>query len=272
MKTLPPNILAMDIGNSQTKVGIFRDGHLIQTHRFTAKGLSTEAFLENLAPFFQTEKPAGIVYGSVVPDLAENLATPLSRLSGLPASHIVFCSPNTLPLPIDLNGYPPEDLGSDRLANLCAAQALFPNQTVLVVDFGTATTWNLLDATGKFLGGAIAPGLATFWDVLSQKTGRLPRLPIQSHHQSLGMDTIASLTLGLSAGYTGLYGEVLAKIKTASPTPPLVVGTGGLLENFLTACNHNHTFHHTEPTLTLLGLYNIYCHQEAALKHNVSSR
>jgi type III pantothenate kinase len=186
------------------------------------------------------------VVASVVPEKTLIISAQLQRAGIATVRHV---QPETGL--IDLNGYPPEQLGPDRYANLCAVRHLAP---CVVVDFGTATTFGALDGEGRFVHGAIVPGLRTFIDSLAEKTARLPRIPFPTWQAiPAAASTETSLAVGVAVGYVGMVEALLA---TLTPPQGRVVATGGLAQTFLDLWppRTQGLFHTVDPLLTLKGL------------------
>ncbi len=268
-------VLALDIGNSNIKVGVFSMGRLLRFWRIKTDSTSPETVTAQVQAFLEKEiingdfpaeiYPKGLVYCNVVPELEQAILKPLMTHFQITDEQALAVIPRQVDLPIDLGAYPAEQLGPDRLVNVCAAHYLFPDKNALIVDFGTATTFDLVDREGCFLGGVIAPGLETFWNILAEKTSRLADVSWHKPNSVLGKNTNQCMQAGLSAGYAGLYAETLRQIQVELPDMDfLILGTGGLAESFQELTNQAFKMDHVDPWLTLKGLYQIYKHQQKA--------
>jgi len=180
--------LAVDIGNSSVKAGVFRRGHLMETFRMDHFDNRQAARLIRKYPIANA-----IICSVKTRDISEkeSLANHFE--------HFLELTPAT-PLPIQNDYQTPETLGSDRLAAVTGAYALFPNQNTLVIDAGTAITYDLLDESGHYKGGNISPGLNLRFKSLHEATGLLPLLnPQQSFHR-LGKNTSQAVVAGVQNG------------------------------------------------------------------------
>jgi type III pantothenate kinase len=144
----------------------------------------------------------------------------------------------------------PQDVGADRIASSVAAHAKYGGPTI-VVDFGTATTFDAVSARGEYLGGAIAPGIQIAAEALYLKTAKLPRIEIAKSKKAIGRTTVASMQSGLYFGYIGLVANIIKAIQEELGGECSVVATGGL--SFL-ICNEIDVFSHQAPFLVLEGL------------------
>jgi type III pantothenate kinase len=144
----------------------------------------------------------------------------------------------------------PSEVGADRLLNSLAAYRLF-GEALIVIDFGTATTFDVVAADGDYLGGAIAPGINLSIEALHQAAARLPRIGIGRPQAVIGRGTVPAMQSGIYWGYVGLVEGLAARIARELATPPRIVGTGGLAPLFAEGTT---IFDRVEPDLTLDGL------------------
>lgn len=244
-------LLALDVGNTNTVVGLFA-GDRIQTRwRLTTHADRTAD--EVGMWLHQLLRREGVVPGdleavavaSVVPPMDPRLREGVRRyLDRIP----FFVEPgirSDMPLLVDA----PDELGADRLCDAVAAFAEHGGPC-LVLDLGTAVTWEVVSAAGEYLGGAIAPGPMVTADALSSKTAKLPRVAMAPPPRVIGKGTVDSIQSGLFYGYLGLLEGVTRRI-LAELGEATVVATGGLAEAF---ASHTDLIHHVEPDLTLHGL------------------
>lgn len=148
----------------------------------------------------------------------------------------------------------PDEVGADRLVNAVAAHERYPGDLVLV-DFGTATTFDAVNANGAYLGGIIAPGVNLSVEALTRAAARLPRIGIRRPERVLGTTTIAAMQSGVYWGYVGLIEGLIGRLSKELGVKPTVVATGGLAPLFAGATG---TIHHIDQDLTLRGLVRIY--------------
>jgi type III pantothenate kinase len=213
----PPRIiaamlLAIDIGNTNVTVGLLRNGVLVATRRAATRPRATvdefELAIDGLlrlddAAFGDVD---AIACASVVPALTahvETIATRRERPLTLAAAGIV-------PIPVRTDR--PDEVGADRLVNALAAGRLYGTPAV-VVDFGTATTFDCIAADGAYVGGAIAPGLELGLEALAARTAKLPRIELRAPDRAIGRDTVSAMQSGTVFGYQALAAGLLARIR-----------------------------------------------------------
>lgn len=246
-------LLAIDVGNTHITVGAFQEKALLHTWRlqthphYTADELGLQ--LLNLVHHAgaQPADLAGVVIASVVPSLDASLhEASVTYLHHEPLE----VTPSTK-LGI-VNRYKrPEEVGADRLVNAVAVHAFF-KESVIVVDFGTATTFDCVSAKGEYLGGAICPGLEMAAEGLATRTAKLPRVTFEeAPTHALGRTTKESLQSGLFWGYIGLVEGLLQRLTKEMGGKPKLVATGGL--SSLIGPHLKHSIR-IMPELTLEGL------------------
>lgn len=148
----------------------------------------------------------------------------------------------------------PQEVGADRLANAVAAHGRFPGPLV-VIDFGTATTFDVIDADGNYCGGIIAPGINLSLEALDAAAAKLPRIAIRRPRQVIGKDTVSAMQSGVYWGYVALIEGLVARIRDEFGADLTVVGTGGLAPLFIEATD---AIQHLDPHLTMRGLLAIH--------------
>ncbi len=216
-------ILLLDIGNTHTHLGLTSSSRVSRT-----KNILTSSWTEGKASsvvrkFAGRAAPEGVALCSVVPGVTPLVRTTIKRLWGLPCLEL---TPSTLRgVGID---YPkPETIGPDRLANAVAVRHYFGAPAV-VVDFGTALTFDVVDRSGNYCGGIIAPGLAAMTDYLHEKTALLPHIRIREFKRLVGKSTQEAMLTGAVLGYRGLVCELIRALKRELKARRLpVVATGG---------------------------------------------
>jgi type III pantothenate kinase len=240
-------ILLFDIGNTHTHLGLANSRRVVKQADMPTAAWFNGAARSQVAKFAARVRLEGAVLCSVVPR-----ATPLTRKS----VQRLWCLPCLELNPQALHGvgidYPhPQTIGPDRLANAVAAQHRF-GAPVVVVDFGTAVTFDVVDRAGNYVGGIIAPGLAAMTDYLHEKTALLPRIKIREVRSPIGKSTEQAMLVGAVHGYRGLVRELILELKRELGTRRLpVVATGGyarLLASKLPEITA------VDPLLTLEGL------------------
>jgi type III pantothenate kinase len=241
-------ILLLDVGNTNTHLGlanarrVIRQADLPSALWFTGKKANAL-----LGQFAGPARIGGVAWCSVVPRATPLVRQAIERLWDL--NPLELTAKSVRGLGID---YPkPGTIGADRLANAVAARHHF-GAPVVVVDFGTAVTFDVVDRAGNYIGGAIAPGLAAMTDYLHEKTALLPRIRIREIQGVIGKSTEQAMRVGAVHGYRGLIRELLLEMKRALKTRRLpVVATGGYAR-LIAAKLPEVTA--VEPNLTLEGL------------------
>ncbi len=244
-------LLVLDVGNTNTVVGLFDGEELRSRWRLTTQidrtadevGLWLRQLLdwEGVEPSELT----AVAVGSVVPPMDPRLDEGIKRYLRLDPFFVVPGIQSGMPLRVEA----PHELGADRLCDAVAAYELFGGPCV-VIDFGTAVTWEVVSAEGEYLGGAIAPGPGVTADALASKTAKLPRVAMSPPPRVIGKGTVDSIQSGVFYGYLGLVEGVTRRILDELGQAT-VVATGGFAENL---SRHSSVIEHVEPDLTLLGL------------------
>jgi type III pantothenate kinase len=229
MPTLAAMLLAIDVGNTHIVVGVF-DGELLTADfrihtddRFTGDelGLVLVDLLERHA--LSPDRITAVVVSNVVPTLARSIDE---------LSHRYFDQAPMMVGPGTRTGIriqydDPRRVGADRIANAIAAHHLYQGPAILV-DFGTATTFDAIDARGDYLGGAIAPGIQLSHDALVSHAAMLSRIELTAPSEAIGHTTTSSMQSGIVFGYVGLVEGLVARFRKEMAGQPKVIATGGL--------------------------------------------
>jgi len=239
--------LLFDIGNTHTHIGLANDRRVVKQINVPTREWFGGKAKSRVARFAGAKEITGAISCSVVPR-----ATPLIRktVHALWKLDVLELTQKTVrSVGID---YPkPSSIGPDRLANAVAARNRF-GAPVVVVDFGTAVTFDVVNRAGNYAGGIIAPGLAAMTDYLHEKTALLPRITIREIRTSIGKSTEQAMLIGAVHGYRGLVRELIAELKRELRVKKLpVVATGGYAK--LIASKLPEIFA-VAPDLTLEGL------------------
>lgn len=245
-------LLAVDIGNTTTGVAIY-DGERLVHHWW----LSTlrERTSDELGVMLSTllrlngleiRQISGAAISSVVPSQTEPWQQLCHRLLGLEA---LVVGPET-DVGVRVGYRFPEELGADRLVNAAAAVHLY-GAPVIVVDFGTATTFDVVDGSGCYLGGAIAPGVGISAEALFERAARLPRVELRRPSAAIGRTTADSIRSGIIFGFAGQVDGLVRRLMGELGERARVVATGGLAELIAPECE---TVEEVNPLLTLEGL------------------
>lgn len=251
-------ILVFDVGNTEITIGLF-DGEELKGHWRIVSGVERTAdefgvLLRGLLSLdeLSTAGIDGAAIGSVVPRITDSLAAACRVLTG---SRVVLVDARA-GLPIRLEVDEPLTVGADRLVNTLAASRLY-GRDAIVVDMGTATTFDCITSDGVFIGGVIAPGVQTALDTLVRRTSKLPATELVVPPNVIGKRTEDCIRAGVMFGQAEAIDGIVRRIKESWPRPqkPLVIATGGLAETFRSLCRE---FNRVEPYLTLQGLQMAY--------------
>ena len=222
-------LLVIDIGNTNTVVGVYEDEKLITNWRLSTERNRTideyGILFRNLFSLakMDSEKITGIAISSVVPPLNFTLTKMSENYFGLTPYYVDHTSETGMPI-----RYQPEtDVGADRIVNSVAAIARYGTPCI-IVDFGTATTFDAVSKNNEYLGGVITPGLNISAEALFQRAARLSRVEIRRPEQVIGQTTIGSVQSGLYYGYIGLVDGILRRMMVELGEGTKVVSTGGL--------------------------------------------
>lgn len=247
--------LVADVGNTETVVGLFPEASLEPAGhwRYATPVLRTpDELLLLLQSFLRSrgidpDRVTGAVVGSVVPAQTELLGTALGEL--VQGDVRVLTSAEGLPIRLDVDA--PRTVGADRIANTLAAAHLYERDTI-VVDLGTATTYDCITGDGVFLGGVIAPGLQAGQEWLGGRTAMLPRVELRRPKRVIGRRTEACLQSGIFYSAVDAVDGIVERIrKEWERSDALVVATGG---HAVVLAPHSRTVEKVEPWLTLVGL------------------
>ncbi|HZN00897.1 MAG TPA: type III pantothenate kinase [Pyrinomonadaceae bacterium] len=246
-------LLVIDAGNSNFKFGVFRGSDLVARWRLlTDHTREYGAELRNLFELgaIDPKEIEGVAIASVVPALNEALVLMVQECFGLTPLFVDHTSDTGLKILYDS----PSQLGADRIVDAVAAVAKY-GAPCIVVDFGTATTFNAVNAAREYLGGVIAPGVMISAEALFSRTAKLPRVEIKEPEKVIATSTIGAIQSGLYYGYVGLVDGVLEQMIAEMNEKARVVATGGMARPIAGASKFIES---VDATLTLDGLRLVY--------------
>ncbi|MCC7055515.1 MAG: type III pantothenate kinase [Gemmatimonadaceae bacterium] len=251
-------LLVVDVGNTETTIGL-ADAHHVTTHwrvvTSTARTPHEHAVLLRSLLALAEVPPAavtGAAVGSVVPAVTAALLEGIAIAFAVDAVTVDATSP----LPITLDVDEPQTVGADRIINTLAASRLY-DRDCIVVDLGTATTYDCITRDGVFLGGVIAPGVVTSLETLTRRTSKLPATELRTPKRVIGRRTEECIRSGVVYGAVESISGIVTRIRAEWPTArePLVIGTGGLAAMLAPICP---ALEVVDPDLTLRGLLLAY--------------
>src|SRR6266496_1884532 len=238
-------LLVIEVGNTNTKIGVFSGPRLLASWRLTTR---REQTADEYGVFIQTllgtrgieqQRITGVAISNVVPTVQQTLEAMSDAYFGVQPFSVESGRNDVVPLDVEA----PEEVGADRICDIVGGVTLY-GAPLIVVNFGTATTFDCIDARGAFIGGAIAPGLVTASEALISRAARLFRVELLHPKEAIGRNTVTNIQSGVMYGWAGLV-DGLVK----------VVATGGLAGQMLGVAR---TVDLVNPDLTLEGLRTIW--------------
>ncbi len=249
-------LLVVDVGNTNTVLGLYDRERLIHDFRIeTAKGRTSDeyhALLHNLLQLVNVARSDvhASILSSVVPSVSETLVDAVDR--AFDHEMLVVGPGIKTGMPILYDN--PREVGADRIVNAVAAYEKV-GASVIVVDFGTATTFDCISPKGEYMGGAIAPGMEISANALFAHAAKLPRVEITRPPKAVGRNTVQSIQSGIVYGYVGLVDGLVRRLAGEMGTTPSVLATGGLAGLI---AGTSETIEEVEEFLTLEGLRLLY--------------
>ncbi len=249
-------LLAIDIGNTNVVLGVFDKERLTENWRV---GTNTQITPDEYAMIFRDlfgfaklefSQITGVIISSVVPPLLPvliEMSQKYFRIAPLVVTH-------ELKTGITIRYDNPKEVGADRIVNAAAAYQIYGGP-IIIVDFGTATTFCAVTARGEYLGGAICPGMKISAEALFQRASKLPRVELVKPPKVIGSDTVSAMQAGIIYGYAGLVDGIVERMKQELSSQSKVVATGGLAELI---APETRSVEETRPQLTLEGLSLLY--------------
>ncbi len=249
-------LLVIDVGNSNTVLGVYRNAELIRDWRIaTDKDRTVDEYAMLFHNLFELaemrfEQLSAVIISCVVPPMLNSLEALCRKYFKL--SPLVVGPGVKTGMPIQYDN--PKEVGADRIVNAVAAFDRW-HCGMIVVDFGTATTFDVVSASGEYQGGAIAPGVGISAEALFARASKLPRVEFVRPAQVVAKNTVSSMQSGIFYGYVGLVEGIVTRIRAEVGQPLKVIATGGLAAAIAEASD---MIDSVEPFLTLEGLRILY--------------
>ncbi|CAM3468037.1 type III pantothenate kinase [Paenibacillus lupini] len=249
-------ILVIDVGNTNIVLGVYKGKELLHHWRLsTNRSATVDEYGMNMHNLFhyagiRMEQIEGVIISSVVPPLMralEQLCMKYLRKTPLVVGPGIKTG-------LNIRYENPREVGADRIVNSVAGIVKY-GAPLIVVDFGTATTFDYIDASGSYLGGAIVPGIGISTEALYQRAAKLPRIELVKPKSVIGRNPVTSMQAGIIYGYAGQVDGIVNRIRKEFQVTPRVVATGGLAELI---SSESETIEEVDPLLTLEGLRIIY--------------
>jgi type III pantothenate kinase len=245
-------LLVIDAGNTNVTLGVFRGAELLAQWRLTTDhNRSSDEYGAQVRDLFEhggvdLKEMDAVAIASVVPPLNPSLMRMVEVVFGLTPLFV----DDTTDTGLKIRYESPSELGADRIVDAVAAVTKY-GAPCIVVDFGTATTFNAVNEAREYLGGAIAPGVMISAEALFSRAAKLPRVEIKKPEKVIGASTVAAMQSGLYYGYVGLVDRVLEQMIAEMGSKPRVIATGGLA---MPVAGASKFIEKIDPTLILDGL------------------
>jgi len=251
-------ILTLDVGNTQIFGGVFQDSkQILQFRKSSRANFSSDevgVFLRQVLRENDLDPKAvgGIAICSVVPDLVYSLRNGCIKYF----STDPFVVQPGMKTGLKIRYLNPAEVGADRIVNSIAGVQLYPGKNLVIIDFGTATTFDVVSKSKEYLGGAILPGLRISMEALESNTAKLPAIELERPERAIGRTTKESMQSGLYFGHIGTIKELIRRIEQEAfvDSEPVVIGTGGFSQMF----REQGLFDEIIPDLVLQGIYFAY--------------
>lgn len=249
-------LLAIDVGNTNTSLGVYEGEQLIAHWRLTtARDRTVDEYGVHARNLFEL---AGLDFKAITAVAVASVVPPLNFTLRRMAEDYFHRSPlfvdHTTETGVPILYNPPSDVGADRIVDAVAAIHKY-GAPCIIVDFGTATTFDAINERGEYLGGVITPGITISSDALFARTARLPRVEIKRPSSVIGSSTVTSMQSGLYYGYAGLVDGILKRMREELGEKARVIATGGLAPLIATGSEF---IEEIDDILTLEGLRLVY--------------
>jgi type III pantothenate kinase len=243
--------VVVDIGNTRSTIGLARQGRISRVSSLSGGVLDPGLIERSVKHTTRGRDVSGAVIGSVVPKSTRAWISVLKRITGSPPVEVT----HRLKLDVGIQYPKPQSIGADRIANACGARVRY-GAPVIVADFGTGLTFDIVSCDGNYIGGVIAPGLPLMTDYLADRTALLPHIRLTGSCGIVGKSTEGAMRIGARVGYRGIVREIVTHL---SQSPDLkgaaLCATGGYARWALSGLDM--PFHY-DPHITLFGLSRIF--------------
>lgn len=248
-------LLAIDIGNTNTVFAVYQNDKLKASWRFqTIAARTSDEYAALLNQVFTLDgiswgKVVDVIVSSVVPDADFNVRKFCKKYMKMEPT---FITSKMAGIKVEIDR--PEEVGADRLVNAIAVREHYKTPAI-VIDFGTATTFDVINGKGSYAGGAIAPGINLSVEALHRAAAKLPKISIKAPEKAIGKSTVTAIQSGIYWGYIGLIEGLVERITKEMREKPFVLATGGLAPLF---ADNTKIINKVDEELTLKGLLCIY--------------
>lgn len=245
-------LLTADIGNTSITLGLFDEDALVEDFRLASdKDLSLEEYEVLLKSLFKDYRVEGCIISSVVEELSKKFKKAADDV--FKTNSIMLSAKINTGIKVSMPNL--NEVGADRIANAAGAYVLY-NHPVIVVDFGTATTFDIVNSNGEFVGGVIAPGINLQLKTLNKFTSKLPRIDVAESKSAIGNNTTDAMLSGVIRGCACMIDGLVKQCEKELGEPATLVATGGYASLILPYLER--PFNFINPTLTLEGLRYLY--------------
>lgn len=246
-----PSVLVIDIGNTSTTLGIVKGDRVQHVHRIEMKAQTNASINDVVKNTWRISPADGVAIASVVPAINDRWE---AEVSGITGKKVLWID-HTVSLGISVTYPKPQTIGADRLANAAGGVRRY-GSPLIIADFGTAVTFDLVTRKQGYIGGIIAPGLPLMFDYLAERTAKLPHISWEPVRGRIGKSTSEAMQLGAHWGYRGMVREILSELqKTPALRSAKVCATGGYAARVLKGIEPKPVI---DPGLTLYGVGCIY--------------
>ena len=249
-------LLVVEVGNTNTKIGVFNGPRLLASWRLTTRREQTAdeygVFIQTLLATrgIEPQRITGVAISNVVPTVQQAIEAMSDSYFGVRPFSVEPGRSGSVPLAVEA----PQEVGADRICDIVGGVTLY-GSPLIVVNFGTATTFDCVNARGEFVGGAIAPGLVTASEALISRAARLYRVELRQPKEAIGRNTITNIQSGVMYGWAGLVDGLVDRMRAEMGGPVKVVATGGLAGQMRGVAR---SIDLVNPDLTLEGLRAIW--------------